>query len=291
MLRRLLTLGFASALAGCSTFRGAPPQPINAATVASGLAPLHDAEAIKNCLTQAVSNQRNCRDEVVQARMVATDAQYRAFRQQFYGEARWGGFAATIISLGLTSTASLSAVSEATARTLSAIATGVTGTRAAYDKEILADRAATAVETSMDAARAVVAVRIRSGLAQPADKYPLAEALSDLEDYYSAGTLLGAFTNISKLTGVQAVGANQQLTDLARGGTLTNAPSRQRISQWLRPNGTLDVNRRNQLENWLAADTTDPGAPALPWAQVLVDPRAASREEMRQRIINDLNIP
>jgi hypothetical protein len=291
MLQQLKLFALAGALAACNTFRGAPPAPADAGTEASGLASLHDATAIKDCIGNIIANQESCRNKIVQARMVTIDAQYREFRQRFFGEARWGGFAATVASLGLTSAAALSGVSEGTARTLSAIATGVTGTRAAYDKEVLADRAANAVETSMDAARAVVAVRIRSGLIQAPDKYPLAVALSDLEDYYSAGTLLGAFTNISTVTGVQAEDANQQLATLARGGTLTTAPSRQRIMRWLRPNGALDVSRRTQLQNWLATDVTDPGAAALPWAQVFTDPPGANREAMRQRIISDLNIP
>jgi hypothetical protein len=291
MLRRAVVLMLVGVLAACNTFRGAPPAPIDAAKEVSGLASLHDADAIKPCLETAVEQQKNCRDKIVQARMVATDAQYREFRQWFYGEARWGDFGATVVSLALTGTASLSGIQQSTARALSAIATGVTGTHAAYDKEILADRAASAIEASMDAARAVVAVRIRSGLTQPPDKYPLAEALSDLEDYYSAGTLLGAFTNIGTLTGVQAADASRQLTTLARGGTLTTAPSRQRISNWLRPNGTLDRDRRTQLENWLKADVTDAGAADLPWGQILVDPPGGSREEMRQRAINSLKIP
>lgn len=288
--QRAMALVLTIELAACSSFRGAPPPPIDAPTEVSGLASLHNANAIKICLDEAV-DQQNCRDKIVQARMVTIDAQYREFRQWFYGEAHWGGFGATVVSLALTGTASLSGIPQSTARALSAIATGVTGTRAAYDKEVLADRAANAIETSMDAARAAVAVRIRSGLTQPPNKYPIAAALSDLEDYYSAGTLLGAFTNISTLTGVQAADANQQLTTLARGGTLTTAPSRQRISHWLRPNGALDRARRTQLEDWLKADVTDVGAAGLPWAQILVDPPGASREDMRQRAINELNIP
>ena len=291
MLQRAMVLVLTGGLAACNSFRGAPPPPIDATTEVSGLASLHNANAIKTCLDEAVDKQQNCRDKIVQARMVSIDAQYREFRQWFYGEARWGGFGATVISLALTGTASLSGIPQSTARALSAIATGLTGTRAAYDKEVLADRAANAIETSMDAARAAVAVRIRSGLTQPPDKYPVAEALSDLEDYYSAGTLLGAFTNISTLTGVQAADANQQLTTLARGGTLTTAPSRRRISHWLRPNGALDRARRTQLEDWLKADVTDVGAAGLPWAQLLVDPPGASREDMRQRAINELKIP
>ena len=291
ILHGISGLLLAGALAACSSFRGAPPPPVDATTEVQGLANLYDASAIRACLEIAVSRQKDCRDQIVQARMVATDAQYREFRQWFYGEARWGGFAATVASLALTGTATLAGISQATARALSAAATVVTGTRAAYDKEILADRAANAIETSMDAARAVVGVRIRSGLTLPPDKYPLAEALSDLEDYYSAGTLLGAFTNISTLTGVQAASAGQQLATLARGGTLTTAPSRQRITNWLRPNGTLDPARRAQLQNWLKTDVIDAGAAELPWAQIFVDPPGGSREDMRQRAINDLKIP
>jgi hypothetical protein len=198
---------------GCSTIRGAPEPSTDLDAEVSGLAALHNAANINTCLSQDVSAQQSCRDTIVQARMIAIDARYTQFRHAFYGEARWGSFAATVASLGLTSAASLSPLS--TAHILGAAATGVTGTQAAYDKEVLVDRTANAIETSMDGARGLIAVRIRQGLQRSASNYPLAAALSDLEDYYSAGTLLGALANITQNAGVQAQTANQELRSVS----------------------------------------------------------------------------
>ena len=56
----------------------------------------------------------------------------------------------------------------------------------------------------MRAGRARVGVRLRSGLRQSINDYPLAVALSDLNDYYDAGTILGALAGITELVGTQA---------------------------------------------------------------------------------------
>lgn len=209
-------------LAGCSSVLGRPPLPADLGAETSGLAPLHSADKITACLAKQVSAQQSCRDEIVQARMITIDANYTRFRNDFYAEARWGSFAATLASLGLTAAASLTPVG--TANILGAAATGVTGTQAAYEQRVLVDRTANAIETSMDAGRDLISVRIRSGLRLPPEQYPLAVALSDLEDYYSAGTILGALADITKSAGVQAQQADQQLKTLS-GFVQTSAAS------------------------------------------------------------------
>lgn len=143
--------------------------------------------------------------------MIVIDTQYTQFRQGFYGEARWGAFAATLANLALTTVASLPTVAAATGKALSAMATGVTGARVAFEKDVLVDRTATALETAMDAARNGVALRIRLGLKGVAKDYPLAVALSDLEAYYNAGTLLGALAGITEVVGVQSAKAINDL--------------------------------------------------------------------------------
>ena len=55
----------------------------------------------------------------------------------------------------------------------------------------------------MDATRRTVLAKISEGLAKPDGDYPLVAALSDLQDYYIAGTLNGALNQISKDAGGQ----------------------------------------------------------------------------------------
>jgi hypothetical protein len=212
LLRHAAWLSFAVLLlAGCSSFNGAPSPPTDLAAEVSGLAALHSASTISDCIKQPIELQTSCRDSIVQSRMIVIDSQYTQFRQHFYGEARWGGFAATITSMALTTTAAFPGVAASTSKILSGIATGVTGTREAFEKDVLIDRTATALETAMDVARNSVALRIRVGLKAPARDYPLAVALSDLEAYYNAGTLLGALASITEVVGVEAAKTNNDL--------------------------------------------------------------------------------
>jgi len=230
--------------AGCSAVRGRPELTSDLDAEVSGLAALHDAPTIVTCLKQAVALQQSCRDSIVQARMIAIDARYTQFRQAFHGEARWGNFAATVASMGLTSAASLSSLGAA--HILGAVATGVTGTQAAYNEQVLIERTANAIETSMDAGRGLVAVRIRQGLQRSPGDYPLAAALSDLEDYYNAGTLLGALADITQNAGVQAQTANQELKSVSG---FVGTPAAEYLRNYLNPPGATDAVRDQRGQN------------------------------------------
>ena len=219
-------------LNGCSAESGHPPLPVDLDAEVAGLQSEQNALAIVNCLKTPLATQDICRDEIVQARLITIDDQYTQFRQAFYGEARWGSFAATITSLGLTSAASLSPLGAA--HILGAAATGVTGTQAAYEKQVLIDQTANAIETSMNSGRGLVAVRIRQGLQHSAQDYPLAVALSDLQDYYNAGTLLGALADITKNAGVQAQTADEALETVSG---FSSSPPADFLRNYLDPPG------------------------------------------------------
>ena len=64
----------------------------------------------------------------------------------------------------------------------------------------------------MRANRTSVLARIRTGLQQGIAEYPLGAALTDVEDYYFAGTVLGALIGITEAVGVQAAEANRRLS-------------------------------------------------------------------------------
>jgi hypothetical protein len=228
--RLLLSVLLCIALTACGTFNGAPPPPSDVQAQVTQLSPAHSAQAIIQCIALPIAQQTDCRDSIAQARLIAIDLQYTQFRQNFYGATRWGGFAATVASLGLTTTAGLSGIAAATGRTLSSVATAVTGTRAAFEKDILVEKTANAIETAMDASRNTVAARIRKGLQAPATDYPLAVALSDLESYYNAGTLLGALAGITEAVGEQSARANNELLTISGFNTTGSATCLQRLA-------------------------------------------------------------
>jgi hypothetical protein len=203
---RVTGLFLSLALAGCgSTFRGAPPLPAPDVTAGNAqLASLHNAEAIVACVAGALDQQTACRDKIIQARLISIDAEYTTFRQAFYRDARWGGFAATIASMGLSGAAAVGGVPMTAARVMSAVSSGITGGREAFDKEILIQQTANAVERAMDSARTSVLTRIQTSMGKPATQYSLAIALSDLEAYYTAGTVLGGLIGVTEAVETQA---------------------------------------------------------------------------------------
>jgi hypothetical protein len=195
-------------MSGCAAFMGFPPRVTDRS---SDLKTLQEAEAIgavaiTKCLVKA---DEACRNKLITSRTYAIDIQFSAFEEDLFRQARVAGFAATLTTLGLTAAGAVAG--GGTTQVLSAIAAGITGSRAAFEREVLAERTVLAIHTSMRANRMIVLARIRQGLRQSVSEYPLAAGLTDVEDYYFQGTLLGALIGITKAVGVQAAEAERGL--------------------------------------------------------------------------------
>jgi hypothetical protein len=83
-------------------------------------------------------------------------------------------------------------------KALSAAATGLTGAEAAYDEKILLSQSIQNLETEMRADRSAQGAVILANMRCPLGQYNLGMALSDLEEYYRAGTLPSAMIALSK---------------------------------------------------------------------------------------------
>jgi hypothetical protein len=157
--------------------------------------------------------RRQIRDQIVFARMYAIDLYYSEFEASLTRERQNVGFFTTLASLALT--ASATAVVAAEAKTiLAAVATGLTGAREAYDKEILIERTISILQQQMRARRKDVRVIILERLAMDPSSYPLELALADIESYYRAGTITGAFIDVAQETGVRLADARVREEDV-----------------------------------------------------------------------------
>jgi hypothetical protein len=72
---------------------------------------------------------------------------------------------------------------------LTASAGAVSATRGFYDSDLVIAKTIQIIEAQMRARRDIVAKTILTGRTASTINYPLSAALSDLEDYYLAGTL------------------------------------------------------------------------------------------------------
>ena len=213
MLSKLLVLLQAILLmSGCAALSGFPERATDPIQDLDQLKSYIDATAITTCLNDKPPTV-DCRNKVITARMLATDIRFSEFEESLFKRTREAGFGATLATLGLTSGAAFAG--GMTSQVLAGVAAFIIGAREAFQKEVLAERTVVAIHTAMRANRARVALRLRTGLSQSIDQYPLALGLSDLNDYYNAGTVLGALIGITETVGVEARRAEERLLQLS----------------------------------------------------------------------------
>jgi hypothetical protein len=251
----------ASMTAGCAAMRGAPEPVGDPEAEAQMLNALLTPDRIADCAAglrrvgdqQVALNEeeaKTCRNVIIMARRYAMDIRFSAFEQSYFQANRWGGFAATLAGLGLGGAAAFSG--ETAARALAAAAGGVAGGRAAYEREIMADRALLTINAAMRSERDRIAVRLVTGMRLPVAEYPLPVALSDLEAYQRAGTVLGALTTLNQAAGEQAQVQQERLD---------------------RVSGFASAAASGFLQRLITAETTEQGRTAA---------RARIREAMRR---------
>jgi hypothetical protein len=194
------------ALSACAAFSGYPERPVSRADEIRQMAPKMSGDAILSCMAARTDD---CRNSIVTARMYVTDLQFSTFEETLFRSTREAAFGATLGTLGLTSAAAVA--SGGTSQALSGTAALVIGGREAFQKEVLAERTVVAIHTAMRARRAQIAARILEGLQRSVDSYPLTLGLRDLNDYYDAGTILGALVGITESVGASAREAEKTL--------------------------------------------------------------------------------
>jgi hypothetical protein len=204
--KSLMSIFLIMVLSGCAAFSGYPARATDPRRDLEQLQPHIGAEAITVCLANPTMA---CRNTLMAARMHATDIQFSEFEETLFRQTREAGFSATLVTLGLTSAAAFAGGTAS--QVLAGIAAFIIGAREGFQKEVLAERTLVAIHTAMRANRARVALRLRQGLGESINQYPLALGLSDLNDYYNAGTVLGALIGITETIGVEARKAEEGL--------------------------------------------------------------------------------
>jgi len=227
-LRMLMLIGFVGPIVGCTlaTTSTGPKRPItideDVAWMAQLAVPEPDLRA--HFYTYSSTQQATIRNQMIAARMYIADMEYHTYEAQLTRELQDEGLFATLVSLGLTGSASVIPVAH-TGRLLSAIATGVTGADKAISEKELLNNTIQALQTQMRRDRKAQAADIyakmfvdNSQTPTSIDRYPLPMALSDIDHYYQAGTLASALIGLSK-----TVAKAEQNADDAKGAVSPNA--------------------------------------------------------------------
>jgi hypothetical protein len=178
-------------------------------------------------------------NEYVTQRMFEIDLEYNAYFARLTRDSQIASVAGDGTILTLTALSTVAPASAAATKTaLSAAATGVTGFQAAVDKDVLLSHTIQILQSQMETSRTHVRNRITSNLKAALNKtikYTIWQALSDLEDYYRAGTLPGALEALAAATGNNA----QRAKDLKNGTNESSQPVSTTSSSSTNSNGAL----------------------------------------------------
>ena len=200
--RLLAAVTLAGVIAGCSTIRhGGAPEP--SFDVDKDLEQLARQFAPSDVITDFYTTPSEAaRDKFITGRLTMTNIRYIQFVRQMTSERQLLDSAADMLSLGL----SLAGASVATAGTktlLAAIAAGVTGSKQVIDKNYYFEKTIPALVGQMNAERKKALIPILTGIKASLEDYPFAQAVTDLHNYYHAGTFVGAIQAIQADAGTK----------------------------------------------------------------------------------------
>lgn len=187
----VLALVSAMTLAGCGSLRGVPTryQPTDDIVTSINLVPADLAEL------QSAADEKN-RNQLQNKAVAVIDLQFHQFARGLANDRADMAAGAAGTTLGATTAGAF--VESVKAKTNYALfAAAAIGAVGIVDKNYYYEKTVPALVAAMGAARASVLVRIRNGQSESIANYPGVAALADLEDYFSAGTVLAAIAEIT----------------------------------------------------------------------------------------------
>jgi hypothetical protein len=164
---------------------------------------------------------KTARNAFITERMYLIDLEFNPYFARLTTQSQAGNLAGDLAILGLTFSSTV--LTPAVTKTaLSAASTAVAGGKTAFDNDVLLSHTIQILLLQMETSRNHVRARIEANLqACSTTDYTVWQALTDLEDYYRAGTLPGALEALAAATGNN----NQQSKDVKNGTTQTSGPA------------------------------------------------------------------
>ncbi|MBZ9603313.1 hypothetical protein [Phyllobacterium chamaecytisi] len=181
--------------------------------------------------------------------MYAIDVAYTAYEASLTTESQTFGFLSSTAANAATTTATL-ITPVGTKNILTGSASFLNATTANFNDSVLFKQTTQLLQTQMRANRAAVASLIIRRMRQSDSDYPLAFALSDIEEYYRAGTLTGGVIKANA-----TVSAAEQLAQDDKEAAIVYSLSRDSASVLLRnslvQNGKYNAAQAEKLKSLL----------------------------------------
>jgi hypothetical protein len=197
-------------LQGCASFQGAPDW--NRSQNAKEADPMFDAAVERFYAARTPERRVAVRNRFIETRMAIINRSYAAYKESIYTQ-RTGSAVGVDLATMLLGAAGAAVSDVGTKTGAAALSAGLIGGKASIDKNLYFDRTLPAMLAQMDGLRSQVRARILAGMTTDVDTYRLTQAASDLDDYFNAGTILGAISAITTQAGITQTAADAVLRD------------------------------------------------------------------------------
>jgi len=257
MDNRIFQLLTVLAISGCSSMSGIPDRTTDVETELASLKSYFDPTVVTNYQSKpSDTEKKGYRDEVISARLRAIDLNFNEFVKDISSEQKGLNIGSDSTVLLLGAAGAVSTVSS-TQAILSATSATVTGVKASIDKNAYYDTTLTALVSQMQANRQKVLVNIYLGMEMDIKEYSLMRALVDIENYFQAGTIIGAVNEINKEAGKQKSEADNELSDIVKGKYKKDKAGDTLRSFWKPDGKTVDSTNEAQLKSWMSSNGID----------------------------------
>ena len=200
-----------AALTGCAGIDSAPPRFGTEANALKAADAYFDG-ILARYLAAQPQQQKEIRNGFIETRTALIDQGYAGFRQTLYTQRVGMNVGVDLATLGLNAVGAVTG--SASAKTgLHALSGGLIGSKASIDKNVFFDRTMPALLAQMEAQRSALRLRMMGGMMVGPDRYPLMQARADLEEYYAAGTMVGAIGSITTQAMVEQKGRADDLAN------------------------------------------------------------------------------
>lgn len=156
---------------------------------------------------------KTIRNELIEDSLPYIDGAYVDFITDIQRGRDRTNFVADVIELGTTAAVGITK-GERPLQILGVALTAFRGGRRSADLNFYKDQSTPILISKMDGNRAKVRATILTREKSSVEDYPMGAAISDIVDYYNAGTLVRAFTELSKDTAVQTKQSEDKVLEL-----------------------------------------------------------------------------
>lgn len=241
-----------SLMSGCSSLSGIPERSVSVESELAALTEYFSPAVITTYDRLSTESEKKAyRDKVIAARIRAIDLNFNQFAQNISAESKQLNIGTDTTVLLLGAAGAVSTVTS-TQAILAATSATVTGVKSSIDKNAYFDATLAALLSQMQANRKKVLVNLYAGMQMADSAYPLMRALVDLEDYFQAGTIIGAVNEISKEAGVQKSQADTTIIEIMQ-GTYLKDKAGDTLRLFWKPDGkTIDAANEASIKAWMA---------------------------------------